>query len=91
MHQQSLAHDGMKLTPAVLSNLYASLACCHPYSRWKMPLPEEVDFVVTDDPVCTWDSKSAACRLGYVESCSDITQQKISEIYDTMLNSHAFD
>ena len=47
--------------------------------------------VVTDDPVCTWDSKSAACRLGYVESCSDITQQKISEIYDTMLNSHAFD
>jgi hypothetical protein len=40
----------MKLTPAVLSNLYASLACCYPYSRWKMPLPEEIHFVVTDDP-----------------------------------------
>ena len=40
----------MKLTPAVLSNLYASLACCYPYTKWKMPLPEEVDFVVTADP-----------------------------------------
>ena len=40
----------MKLSPAVLRNLYASLACCYPYSRWKMPLPEEVDFVVTIDP-----------------------------------------
>lgn len=40
----------MKLTPAVLRNLYASLVCCYPYTRWKMPLPEEVDFVVTADP-----------------------------------------
>jgi hypothetical protein len=39
----------MKLTPAVLRNLYASLAVSYPYTRWKMPLPEEVDFIVTAD------------------------------------------
>jgi hypothetical protein len=40
----------MKLTPAVLKNLYASLACCYPFTKWKMPLPEEIKFVVTADP-----------------------------------------
>ena len=40
----------MKLTPAVLRNLYATIVCCDPFTLWKMPLPEEVDFVVTSDP-----------------------------------------
>ena len=40
----------MKLTPAILRNLYATIICCDPFTIWKMPLPEEVDFVVTDDP-----------------------------------------
>jgi len=38
------------LSPSVLRNLYASLACCYPFTKWKMPLPEEINFVVTDDP-----------------------------------------
>jgi hypothetical protein len=40
----------MKLNPAVLKHLYASLACSYPFTKWKMPLPEEVEFVVTADP-----------------------------------------
>lgn len=40
----------MKLTPAVVKNLYASLSCCYPFSKWDMPLPEEINFVVTSDP-----------------------------------------
>ena len=39
----------MKLTSEVLKNLYASLYCCYPFSKWKMPLPEEIQFVVTSD------------------------------------------
>jgi hypothetical protein len=40
----------MRLTPDILKNLYASLYCCYPYTKWKMPLPEEIKFVVTADP-----------------------------------------
>ena len=40
----------MKLTSEVVKNLYASLYCCYPFTKWKMPLPEEIDFVVTSDP-----------------------------------------
>ena len=40
----------MRLTPDILKNLYASLYCCYPYTKWKMPLPEEINFVVTADP-----------------------------------------
>ena len=40
----------MKLTPEVLRNLYATLCCCYPFTKWNMPLPEEVEFVVSPDP-----------------------------------------
>jgi hypothetical protein len=40
----------MRLTPDILKNLYASLYCCYPFTKWKMPLPEEIKFVVTADP-----------------------------------------
>jgi hypothetical protein len=40
----------MKLTSEVVKNLYASLYCCYPFTKWKMPLPEEIEFVVTSDP-----------------------------------------
>jgi hypothetical protein len=40
----------MKLTPEVLRNLYATLCCCYPFTKWNMPLPEEIEFVVTPDP-----------------------------------------
>lgn len=41
----------MKLTPAILRNLYSALVCCKPMSKWKtMPLPEEINFVVDQDP-----------------------------------------
>ena len=39
----------MKLTPEIIRNLYSSLYCCHPFSKWKMPLPEEIEFLVTAD------------------------------------------
>ena len=40
----------MRLNSEVVKNLYASLYCCYPFTKWKMPLPEEIDFVVTADP-----------------------------------------
>ena len=40
----------MKLTPTILSNIYATLYCCEPFSKWKLPLPEEIKFVVDYDP-----------------------------------------
>ena len=40
----------MRLTPEVVRNLYASLYCCYPFTQWKMPLPEEIEFIVTSDP-----------------------------------------
>ena len=40
----------MKITPEIVRNLYASLYCCHPFTKWKIPLPEEIDFKVTPDP-----------------------------------------
>ena len=40
----------MKLTAEVVQNLYASLCCCYPFTKWKMPLPEAVEFIVDPDP-----------------------------------------
>jgi len=40
----------MRLTAEVVKHLYSSLYCCYPFTKWKMPLPEEIDFVVTSDP-----------------------------------------
>ena len=40
----------MKLTPAILKNIYSMLYCCEPFSKWKLPLPEQVKFVVDSDP-----------------------------------------
>ena len=39
----------MRLTPEILKNLYSTLYCCYPFTKWKMPLPEEIDFQVTND------------------------------------------
>lgn len=40
----------MKLTPAILKNIYCMLYCCDPFSKWKLPLPEQIKFVVNSDP-----------------------------------------
>lgn len=40
----------MKLTPAILKNLYSAIYCMKPFDRWNMPLPEEINFVVDKDP-----------------------------------------
>jgi hypothetical protein len=29
--------------------MYATLYCCYPFSKWKMPLPEEIEFQVIED------------------------------------------
>jgi hypothetical protein len=39
----------MKLTPAILQNLYSAIYCMKPFDRWNMPLPEEVEFLVDKD------------------------------------------
>ena len=39
----------MKLTPTILRNIYSFLYCCEPFVRWKMPLPEEINFIVDLD------------------------------------------
>ena len=40
----------MNLTPAILKNLYSAIYCMKPFSRWDMPLPEEINFVVDKGP-----------------------------------------
>ena len=40
----------MKLTPAILRNLYSAIYCMKPFDRWNMPLPEQVQFIVDKDP-----------------------------------------
>ena len=40
----------MKLTPAILKNLYSAIYCMKPFDRWNMPLPEEIAFIVDKDP-----------------------------------------
>lgn len=39
----------MRLTPSIIKNLYSTLYCCDPFVKWKLPLPEEIRFLVTDD------------------------------------------
>ena len=29
--------------------MYAMLYCCYPFTKWSMPLPEEIEFIVTQD------------------------------------------
>ena len=40
----------MKLTPAIVRNLYSAIYCMKPFDRWNMPLPEEIQFIVDKDP-----------------------------------------
>jgi hypothetical protein len=39
----------MKLTPKVLEHMYIMLCNLEPFTRWKLPCPEEIKFVVSDD------------------------------------------
>ena len=39
----------MKLTPEAIRNAYASLCCLYPFTKWNMPLPEEIDFIIIPD------------------------------------------
>jgi len=39
----------MKLTPEAIRHAYASLCCMYPFTKWNMPLPEEVDFQIIPD------------------------------------------
>ena len=39
----------MKLTPAILKNLYSAMYRMKPFNRWNMPLPEQINFVPNAD------------------------------------------
>ena len=39
----------MKLNPEIVRHAYASLSCAYPFTKWSMPLPEEVDFQIIYD------------------------------------------
>jgi hypothetical protein len=39
----------MQLTPKILESIYVMLYNCQPFSKWNLPLPEEIEFIVTDD------------------------------------------
>jgi hypothetical protein len=39
----------MKLTSKVIEHMYIMLCNIEPFSRWKLPCPEEIKFTVTDD------------------------------------------
>lgn len=40
----------MKLTSAIIKNLYSAVYCMKPFDKWNMPLPEEINFIVDKDP-----------------------------------------
>jgi len=40
----------VKLTSAIIKNLYSAIYCTTPFTRWDMPLPEQVKFIVDQDP-----------------------------------------
>jgi len=40
----------MRLTPEAIRNAYASLYCLYPFTKWPMPLPDEIEFLITPDP-----------------------------------------
>jgi hypothetical protein len=42
----------VKLSPAILKNLYCTLVVAEPFCRWNMPLPEQIKFIVDADPDC---------------------------------------
>jgi hypothetical protein len=39
----------MKLNPEIVRHAYASLSCAYPFTKWNMPLPEEVLFEIIYD------------------------------------------
>ncbi|NBQ47512.1 MAG: hypothetical protein EBU33_03535 [Sphingobacteriia bacterium] len=39
----------MKLTPKILTSIYVTLCNCEPFTKWNLPLPEEINFVVDWD------------------------------------------
>jgi hypothetical protein len=39
----------MKLNPEAIRHAYASLCCLYPFTKWKLPLPEEIDFQILHD------------------------------------------
>lgn len=39
----------MKLTPKTLESIYIMLCNCKPFSKWKLPTPEEINFMVTNE------------------------------------------
>lgn len=39
----------MKLTPTILKQIYITLSICEPFSKWNLPLADEIKFIVTDD------------------------------------------
>lgn len=40
----------MKLNPEIVRHAYSSLSCAYPFTKWKLPLPQEVDFQIIHDP-----------------------------------------
>jgi hypothetical protein len=39
----------MTPTPKIMASIYIMLCNCKPFDRWKLPYPEEIKFVVTND------------------------------------------
>ena len=39
----------MKLNSAILRNIYTTLVICDPFVSWKLPLPQEIKFIVDLD------------------------------------------
>jgi len=39
----------MKLNPQILENMYSMLWVCEPFVSWKLPLPQQIKFIVDMD------------------------------------------
>jgi len=71
----------MKLNPQILENIYSMLWVCEPFVKWKLPLPEEIKFIVDYDPetmgtYCFDEGNEhehtitiSAARCGFLETC----------------------
>ena len=71
----------MKLNSDILRNIYATLVICYPFNTWKMPLPEEIKFIVDLDETAMgtylFDDGGeyehiitiSAAKCGWLETC----------------------
>lgn len=74
------------------NNILKSGCFTQPWSQGGNNLKSRSTTIVqASKPDCKWADQSQACKLGYIDTCSDISQQPIIIVFDVLQASLAFD